>query len=260
METETPPSPEAPWKPHPYQLHRFHDADLLAASAAKRYADCAERAVQRHGRFTVVLAGGNTPRLLYQKLTEEPYRESLPWSKTVFLFGDERCVSPDEENSNYRMACDTLFDPLEIAPHQVFRMKGEQTAVEAARRYAVRLGDLFVGQDHKRFDLLLLGVGDDGHTASLFPETEALEETERWVVGNQVPRLDEWRITMTLKALNAAQRVMFLVTGEAKAQVVAEAFGGLPHEAKHPCELVAPHGARRDVLLDESAASQLPGK
>jgi 6-phosphogluconolactonase len=205
-----------------------------------------------------VLAGGNTPRLLYKKLTEEPYRESIAWSKTIFLFGDERCVSPDDPSSNHHMAAETLFDPLEIAPHQIFRMKGEQTAVEAARRYAVRLGDLFVGQDKKRFDLLLLGVGSDGHTASLFPGTEALDETERWVVGNHAPQLDEWRITMTLKALNAAQRVMFLVTGTEKAQVVAEAFGGLPHEGEHPCELVAPHGARRDVLLDEEAASLLP--
>jgi len=257
------PTPEAaapPWKPTPPQIHRYKDADTIAEAAAKRFLDSAQRAVNSTGRFIVVLAGGSTPRRLYSLLTESPYRERVPWSKTLFVFGDERCVPPDDEASNYRMARGTLFEPLEIPEHHVFRMKGEQPPGEAAQRYEVRLSDVFLGERKRHFDLVLLGIGTDGHTASLFPGTQALDEKARWVVANHVPQLDAWRLTLTFPALNSARRVIFLAAGETKAQVIGEAFGGIEHAEPHPCERVAPFHARREVLLDHAAASLVPHK
>jgi 6-phosphogluconolactonase len=255
----TPPATTTPpWEPSPPHLFRYPDADALADAAAKRFLDSAKRAVAKHDQFVVVLAGGTTPQGLYRRLTEAPYRDEVPWDRTFFLFGDERCVPPDHDDSNYRMAKETLLDPLEIPDLRVLRMKGEQKPEEAARWYEVRLDDVFLLRSKKVFDLVLLGIGADGHTASLFPGTAALDETEKWVVANHVPRLDAWRLTMTIPALRRAARVMFLATGEAKARVVAEAFGDLPHDAPHPCERVVPRHGRRDVLVDHAAAALLP--
>jgi 6-phosphogluconolactonase len=149
------------------------------------------------------------------------------------------------------MVRETLLDPLEIPEVRVLRMKGEQVPAEAARRYEVRLGDLFLNRSSRRFDLVLLGIGDDGHTASLFPGTEALEEQQRWVVANHVPRLDAWRLTLTFPALNSAQRVLFLATGAEKAKIVAEAFEGVEHPEPYPCERISPRAGRCEVLLAE---------
>jgi len=249
---------EAHWKPSPAQVHRYKNDEAVAKAAARRFLDSAKRAVEKNDRFTVVLAGGSTPRRLYSLLTEPPYRHSVPWKETFFVFGDERCVPPDDEASNYRMVRETLFEPLQIPDHRILRMKGERPPEKAAELYEIRLGDLFVGRSKRRFDLVLLGIGADGHTASLFPGTTALEEPERWVAANHVPELDAWRLTLTLKALNSARRVIFVATGEEKARVIAEAFGGVEHEPPHPCELVAPLHARREVLLDHEAASLIP--
>jgi 6-phosphogluconolactonase len=252
--TETSP----PWAPSPVQVHRYPSPEAVADAAAKRFLDTAKRAVDKLDHFVVALAGGSTPRLLYQRLTESPYRERVPWDRTFFVFGDERCVGPEDEASNYRMAKETLFDPLEIEPHRVLRMKGEEKPADAARRYEVRLGDLFLTRPAPSFDLVLLGIGTDGHTASLFPGTEAVEESVRWVVANHVPQHDSWRLTLTFPALNQARRVIFLATGESKARVVAEAFGGVEHAETYPCERVTPLHARREVLVDREAASMMP--
>jgi len=254
-----PPDESAPpWLPSPPQVYRYSNLDAVADAAARRFLETAKRAVDKTDRFIVVLAGGDTPRLLYRVLTEPPYRKDVPWRKTFFAFSDERCVPPDHEDSNYRMVKEALLDPLEIPEYQVLRMKGEQKPTDAARRYDVRLGDLFLTRARRQFDLAILGVGTDGHTASLFPGTAALEEQERWVVANHVPTLDAWRLTLTLKALNAARRILFLATGEEKARVIAEAFGGLEHAEPHPCELVVPPHARREVLIDCAAAGRMP--
>jgi len=254
----TAPTTAAPWEPIAPRIHRCKDADALAEAAAKRFAETARAAVARHGHFLVVLAGGSTPRGLYTRLTGEPYRDSLPWQQTYFAFGDERCVPPDHPDSNYRMADETLFGPLGIPETRVLRMKGEQPPKEAARRYEVRLDDLFLLVPRPQFDLVLLGIGPDGHTASLFPGTAALDETGRRVVANHVPRLDAWRLTLTFEALAATPRVVFMATGEEKARVVAEAFGGVEHAAPHPCERVASPHTHRDVFVDAAAASRLP--
>lgn len=246
------------WTPGPPHLYRYKDDGELAEAAAKRFLDSVKRTVEKQDRCIVVLAGGATPAGLYRRLTESPYREKVPWNKTYFVFGDERCVPPDAPTSNYRLVREALFDPLEISEFHVLRMKGEQLPKDAARRYEVRLGDLFLNQPKRHFDLTLLGIGTDGHTASLFPGSSGLEESDKWVVANQLPGSDEWRLSLTLTALNASRRVIFMATGEAKAQVVAEAFGGVAHEGEHPCERVRPLHARREVLLDMAAASAIP--
>jgi 6-phosphogluconolactonase len=246
------------WLPSPPQIHRYTSSEAVAEAAAKRWLDTARRAVERSDRFLVVLAGGTTPRALYRLLTEMPYREQVPWNKTYFVFGDERCVPPDDETSNYRMVRETLFDPLEIPEVRVLRMKGEQLPAEAARRYEVRLGDLFLNRSKRHFDLALLGVGADGHTASLFPGTAAVEERERWVAANHVPPLDAWRLTLTIPALSSARRLLFMAVGEEKARAIAESFGGVEHETTHPCEMIAPPHVRREVLIDHAAASLIP--
>jgi 6-phosphogluconolactonase len=254
--TPQPTPPDLP--PRTPQLHRYPSPEGVAKAAAKRFLETAKRAVQKYDRFTVVLAGGSTPKQLYTLLTESPYREKVPWNKTFFVFGDERCVPPDDEHSNYRMVRETLFAPLEIPEHRVLRMKGERPPERAAQLYEVRLGDLFLGKSKRSFDLVLLGIGVDGHTASLFPGTAALEEQERWVAANHVPQLDSWRLTLTPKALKSTRRVIFLATGEEKSQVIAEAYGGVEHDTPHPCELVAPYYARKEVLVDRDAASKIP--
>jgi len=246
-----------PWIVAPPRVQRFKDPDAVAQAAAERWLDTAVRAVQKLDHFVVALSGGSTPSLLYRRLTEPPFRDRAPWSRTFFVFGDERCVPPDHESSNYRMVRETLFEPLEIPDHRVLRMKGEDKPVDAARRYEVRLGDLFLTRPKPGFDLVLLGIGVDGHTASLFPGTAALDETERWVAANEVPQLEAWRLTLTFPALNSAGRVLFLATGEKKARIVAEAFGGVEHPEPYPCERVAPPGARREVLVDREAAALL---
>ncbi len=156
------------------------------------------------------------------------------------------------------MVKQTLLEQVRIPDEQVYRIEGERDPEDAAAAYEARLRELFRGESVPRFDLLLLGVGADGHTASLFPKTKALDETERWVVANDVPQLQTSRITLTYPAIRAARRIVFMITGEAKAKIVAESFGGFAHEGVYPCERAVPLDGEREILLDRGAASLLP--
>ncbi len=235
------------------------DADAVYRTAAESLVSAAVGAVEQRGRFVVVLAGGSTPRDLHAILAEPPHRDRVPWARTWVLFGDERCVPPDDPRSNYRMAMETLLDRVPVPSEQILRMMGEARDPSlAAAAYEAEIRALFPGASEPRFDLVVLGMGADGHTASLFPGTEALTETSRWVVANRIPKLETWRITLTLPALNAARGVMLLVTGEDKAQVFAEAFCGAPHPAPHPCELIVPKDGALEVLADRAAAARCP--
>ena len=229
----------------------YKDAAALARGAADLIVDTARAAA---GAFTLVLAGGSTPRKTYEELARR--KGALDVQRTWFLFGDERCVPPDHERSNYRMAREALFDPLGVPPERVLRMEGEHDPQDAARRYEERLRANLPVHD-PRLDLVLLGIGPDGHTASLFPGTTALDEGERWVVSNWVPKFSEWRLTLTLPLLNRARHVAFLVSGADKATIVDEAFGGEPHDSPYPCERVRPEAGKLAVLLDAPAAARL---
>ena len=230
------------------------DLEALAEAGARRVAAAASGALARSDRFTLALSGGRTPCALHARLLEE----RIDWARTVLLFGDERCVPPGHPDSNYGMARETLLDRLPVPPARVLRMEGEREPAEAAERYARALREIFPADPFPRLDLVILGMGPDGHTASLFPGTEALEERERWVVANHVPRLDAWRLTLTLPVLTSAAATLFLVAGADKARALAEAFGGLPHPRPHPCELARPRRGTLTVLADRAAGSALP--
>jgi 6-phosphogluconolactonase len=238
------------------------DASALMRAAAAEVARRAEEAVASRGRFLVALAGGATPRRLYALLADprEPWRARVDWSRTHVFFGDERHVHPDDPESNFGMARAALLGKVPVPPGQVHRVQAEDTdAEEAARAYEATLRDVFglAPGERPRFDLILLGLGADGHTASLFPGNPALDEQERLVAAPWVDRLRTHRITLTLPVLDAARAVVFLVSGEEKATRVADVLEG--PGAALPAGRVRPAGGELVWLLDAPAARELRG-
>jgi 6-phosphogluconolactonase len=238
-------------------VRRVRDAEAVARAAAEELAGAASRAVAARGRFTLALSGGSTPRRLYALLADPgaPYRARVPWDRTHVFFGDERPVPPDHPESNYRMARETLLDHVPVA--SVHRIRGEDPA--AADAYEAELRRFFgiaPGGAPPRLDLVLLGLGPDGHTASLFPGTAAVGETRRWVASPFVPRLGTRRVTLTLPVLDRARAVLFLVSGAEKAAALARVIGAAPGAAALPAGLVRPEGGAVFVV-DDAAASAL---
>ncbi|WP_047864763.1 6-phosphogluconolactonase [Rubrobacter aplysinae] len=234
----------------------IHDGPReLAREAARRFVETAEAAVAEKGFFTVALAGGSTPEATYHELARD-YADRPLWGSTHVFFGDERTVPPEDEDSNYRMARETLLDYVQTAG--VYRMKGELTPEMAAAEYERDLQGFF-GGDTPVFDLILLGVGPDGHTASLFPGTPALDVRDRLAAANPVEKLDTDRLTLTVPVLNAARAVWFLVAGEDKAEAVAEVLEGDADPHEYPSKLVRPDDGGPVWMLDREAASGLTG-
>jgi 6-phosphogluconolactonase len=231
----------------------YESSEELAEEAAQEFAARAGEAIDQRGRFAVVLAGGSTPKATYEILARD-YADRIDWSNVHFFFGDERSVPPDHEDSNYRMAREALLD--HVPAGSVHRMQGELPPDEAAEAYEQELRDFFGSEELPRFDLILLGTGGDGHTASLFPETAALEVHDRWVVANPVLKLETTRITLTVPVINAARAVYFLVAGEGKAGPVAEILEGTPDPRQYPATLIQPQGGPK-WMLDRPAASEL---
>jgi 6-phosphogluconolactonase len=231
----------------------YESSEELAEAAAQEFAARAGEAIDQRGRFAVVLAGGSTPKATYEVLASD-YADRIDWSNIHFFFGDERSVPPDHEDSNYRMAREALLD--HVPAGSVHRMQGELPPDEAAEAYEQELRDFFGSEELPRFDLILLGTGGDGHTASLFPETAALEVHDRWVVANPVLKLETTRITLTVPVINAARAVYFLVAGEGKAGPVAEILEGTPDPRQYPATLIRPQGGPK-WMLDRPAASEL---
>ncbi len=234
----------------------FPDKDALAAAAAELVVAQAQAAVAARGAFHFVLSGGSTPRALYARLAGAPYREQLDWAQMQVYWGDERCVDPDDAESNYRMARETLLAQVPVPPAQLHRMAGEIQPREAAAQYEHLLRQRW--QRAPQFDLLLLGLGDDGHTASLFPHTAALDETARWVVPNYVPKLESWRLTLTAPAINAARTVVFLVSGGSKAVPLVDVLYGERQPHTLPAQLITPASGALLWLVDADAAARLP--
>ncbi len=223
----------------------IHAADFVK-EAAEWIEDSILEALAR-GRAVVGLCGGGTPRPVYERLATR----TLPWDRIVWTFGDERSVPPDHAESNYFMVKSALFDPAGILPENIFRIEGELPPHEAALRYEMRLRELAgEGEAVLRHDLLLLGVGGDGHTASLFPGTAALEEQSRWVIENHIAKLDAWRVTFTYPLINAAREILFLVNDEAKRPVIEEIFAGA---GDHPAGRVTPEDGTASWMLGYEA-------
>lgn len=232
------------------------DSAAIAETAAGIVSDLARKAVEQRGRFSLVLSGGSTPRALYERLGSEPYVRQIQWDKVHIFWGDERCVEPDHAESNYRMAKEALLDHAELLPENVHRIKGEIAPDQAASEYEAVLKDYF-GGDEPRFDVLLLGMGDDGHTASLFPHTVALIEVEKWVVGNYIASKQVWRVTLTAPAINAAANVIFLVSGTSKAERLRQVIKGSYQPDELPSQLIKPRNGSLIWLVDQSAAAGL---
>jgi 6-phosphogluconolactonase len=239
------------------------DADRLAAEAAARVGAAAADAVRERGRFTLVLSGGSTPEKTYALLAAPGQAAPLDWSKAYLFLGDERVVPPDDPRSNYGMARRTLLDCLALPPGHVFPVPTDLPSPAAcADAYAGALASFFAlppAGEPPRFDLVLLGLGDDGHTASLFPGARALDERQRWVTwsppGTLPPPVD--RVTLTYPALNAARQVLFLVAGARKAEPVRDVLEGGAAPQKRPAAGVRPKDGTVTWLLDEAAAGLL---
>jgi 6-phosphogluconolactonase len=233
------------------------DAEALADTAARAIVECAVESVAARGRFIVALAGGITPRATYERLAQPPLRDRMPWERTWVFFGDERGVAPDHPDSNYRMASQALLSKVPIPAAQVARIRGEADDSEAAAaEYGRRLGEVFETKrgELPRFDLILLGMGVDGHTGSLFPGSPVLKEVFRPVAAVHAAAASiPQRFTFTLPVINAAAHVMFLVAGGEKAKVLKtvlnEPSGGVP------AALVRPVDGRLTWLLDRAAAA-----
>jgi 6-phosphogluconolactonase len=241
------------------EVRRLTTPHDLFEAAAQELVRAATVAVAERGRFTIALSGGSTPRSLYALLAGSA-SESLPWAKMFFFWGDERAVPPTSSESNYRMVEESLLSKVPIPPANVFRIPAENPDVNAAAEaYEQTLRDFFAVEPREfpRFDLILLGLGPDGHTASLFPETAALQEKSRWVVANWVQKLNASRITLTLPVLNAAREVAFLVSGIDKAPVLREVLEGNAPGEKYPSKLVRPADGKLIWFVDRAAASEL---
>jgi 6-phosphogluconolactonase len=229
----------------------------LARAAAEHIVGLASEALLARGRFAVALSGGSTPRATYALLATDEVASRVDWGSVHVFWGDERCVPPDHPESDYRMAREALLDRVPIPPENVHRMRAELDPAQAADDYERTLRTFFAGQEAGRFDLVLLGMGEDGHTASLFPGTHALDERERWVVANHVNTLDAWRITLTPPILNAAAHVTFLVTGQKKSETLRRVLNGPRQPEVLPAQLIQPTSGRLTWLVDEAAASLL---
>ncbi len=227
------------------------DGEAVARAALEHVIEAATAAAQERGTFRIALAGGSTPRRLYQLLASPEASGRIDWSRWQIFFGDERAVPPDHEKSNYRMAREAFLDNVPIAADNVHRIHGELPREQAARAYAETLGT-------EPLDLVLLGMGDDGHTASLFPGSPALEEKERAVVTSESPVPPRERVSLSLPTIDAARAVLFLVTGAGKADRLAQMLGERKSGApKLPSARIAPKSGELFLYVDEAAARHM---
>ncbi len=235
----------------------YPDRETLSRAAAGLFAERVARAAASRGRCAILLAGGETPRRTYELLAEEPLRQRVPWELLHVFWGDERCVSPDDPRSNSRMACRALLDRVPVPAGQIHPIPGNREPREVVEEYEALLRRFFAGAP-PRFDLVFLGLGVDGHTASLFPGSPALDERERWtaVVRRAGEEID--RVTLTLPLLNQAELVLFLVAGEDKAAVLREVLVETPDAL--PAGMVRPERGELRWLVDRPAARLLRGQ
>jgi 6-phosphogluconolactonase len=237
------------------------NTDAIARRAAQEFVQAATSAVSSKGSFTVALAGGSTPKALYSLLANDAaLRAQLPWDKMYFYFGDERSVGPDHPDSNFRMATETMLSKVPLKAEQIFRIKGEDKDTErAAQEYEQSLCASFKIAEGQfpRFDLVLLGMGNEGHTASLFPGTKALHETKRVVVHNWVGKLYTDRITLTAPAINNAARVIFMITGADKALALKGVLEGPCEPEQLPAQMIQPSSGELLWLVDTIAGGML---
>src|SRR5882757_7540136 len=232
-----------------------------ARAAAQFFSDVTLKAATDRGVARIAISGGTTPKSMFELLADpaEQFLKQVPWDRIELYWVDERCVPPDHPESNYRMTKEALLSKVPLPAERVHRMEGELDPEVAAARYesVIRNGFRLEGAETPTFDLILLGMGDDGHTASLFPHTEALNEMSRLVVANHVPQKDTWRITLTWPVINQGREVAFLIEGAGKSQVLHDVFLGPYDPETKPSQLIRPASRKLTLLLDVAAASKL---
>lgn len=227
----------------------------VAAEAAERIIKAAHAAVARSGSFSIALSGGSTPKVLYELLASDACRDRMPWGDTEIFFGDERVVPPDHKDSNYKMASEALLKKVPIPATNIHRMKGEIDAVASATEYERLLNERFGAEEG--IDLVLLGMGDDGHTASIFPGTVATREKTKPVMGYFAENSStgkSWRVTLTAPFINRAGEVLFLICGASKAERITEVWEGPKDPERLPSQLIDPSPGSLVLLLDSAAA------
>jgi 6-phosphogluconolactonase len=230
------------------------DATAVAQAAVDRFVALARSAIAANGQFTVALSGGSTPKAMFARLIDQP----VDWAHVHVFWGDERCVSPEDADSNYRMACEALLNHVPIPDDNVHRMQGEINPTQAASNYTAELRAMFGRVEWPRFDLILLGLGTDAHTASLFPGTGAIHEEQRWVVGHFVEKLKTYRLTLTPPVINHAENVIFLVAGADKADALQSVLSpALLDPDRFPAQIVQPVAGTLTWLIDQAAAAEL---
>ena len=235
------------------------DGAALARAAAEEVVRIANEAVAARGKFTLALAGGSTPKALYSLLAgDSQLHAAMPWTRTHCFWSDERHVAPDSAESNFRMANETMLAHVPVPHEHIHRVRSEEPhAARAAEEYERTLRTVFGGEAMPRFDLILLGMGTDGHTASLFPNTSALTEKQHWVMANWVPKLNTWRVTFTAPLINNAANVLFLVAGADKAEPLHSVLKGVRQPEQYPSQLVQPSAGRLLWLVDVAAGQSL---
>ena len=238
------------------------DPEALARRAAHYFVEMAGEAAAARGRLRIAISGGSTPRAAFALLADpdQPWRARMPWDKLDLYWVDERCVPPTHPDSNYRMTREALLDHVPLQPGQIHRIEGELDPQVAADRYESELRNTFrlEGAQSPRFDLVALGMGSDGHTASIFPHTKAIHEMSRLVTANHVPQKDTWRITLTWPVINRADSVFFLIAGADKAQILSEVLTGPLDLERLPSQLIWPASGILTLILDKAAAALLP--
>jgi 6-phosphogluconolactonase len=240
----------------------FPSPAATARAGAQLFSDTASKAATTRGVARIAISGGTTPKSMFQLLADpaEPFLKQVPWDRIELYWVDERCVPPDNAESNYRMTKEALLSKVPLPAERVYRMEGELEPEVAAARYesVIRNSFKLEGAETPTFDLILLGMGDDGHTASLFPHTDALNEMSHIVVPNHVPQKDAWRITLTWPVINQGREVAFLIEGSAKAQVLHDVFLGPYQPETYPSQIIRPASGQLTLLLDAAAAAKLP--
>ncbi len=238
----------------PARIRIFKNIEELSRAAAEVFAACAEQSIVRHGRFAVALSGGSTPRRLYEFLGGAPYSERIAWQQVHLFWADERCVPPDHAESNYKLASDSFMTSVPLPEGNLHRVKGEEGPAAAACFYEEDLRHFFGGIGFPSFDLIILGAGEDGHTASLFPNSPILLETTRLAMPVYLERPKWDRVTLSLPVLNHASTVLVLASGRAKAEVVSHILS--EHNTKdYPAGLVSPVSGDLEWMIDEEAAA-----
>ncbi len=240
----------------------FEPGESFAAGAAQYYADRLAEAGREQSHVRAAFSGGHTPKPVFELLADpnHGYRAEVPWEKLQFFFVDERTVAPTDPDSNYGMTRAALLAKVPIEDSQVFRIQGELDPEEAAAKYesAIRNSFRLEGAEMPQFDVISLGMGDDGHTASLFPHSEAIHALGRVMVANHVPQKNTWRLTLTWPVINNAHDVSFLIEGEAKADVLGRVLLSDYDPERLPSQLIRPSSGKLTMLLDTQSAARLP--